>query len=155
MNLKTILQCLLLMICAAMITSCTDTEECCEVIDVAVNIHYKNSQGQNLINSVDSLDESKIRIYYKNGENYDYINHSNLDAPNMHSVYENSEGELILKVFASYYYEGNFSTTLIELDPNIVDTLVCEFQLTDNLEIVTNAWLNGVESKNAFFEVVK
>lgn len=52
-------------------------------------------------------------------------------------------------------YEGNQSTTLIALNPETVDTLVCEFGLGSNREICKKAWLNGVEMNNRYLEVKK
>ena len=64
-------------------------------------------------------------------------------------------GNLILTVYPSNYYDGNQSTTLIELNSEISDTLVCEFELTSNSTICKTAWLNGVEMKNRFIKVKK
>jgi len=122
---------------------------------VNVDILYKNESGESLINSTSELDESKIKVYYKNGDDFDYIYNGNLDAPNMLKVYEDANGRLVLTVYPSNFYEGNQSTTLVELGPTIVDTLVCEFELDDNIEICKNAWLNGVELDNRFIEVVR
>ena len=135
--------------------SCEDESNCCTIIDVDVSIHYGNEAGENLINSNADYNVSNIKVYYKNGNDFEYVYDGNLDAPNMHSLYEDSEGNLILKVFLSYYYEGNQSTTLVELNPGIVDTLVGEFELDSNREICKKAWLNGVEMENRFIEVIK
>jgi len=137
------------------ISSCDNGSECCEIIDTAVSIHYKNDLGENLINSQTEFDESNIRIYYKNGDEFEYIYNSNLDAPNMFSLYEDGEGNLILKVFQSNFYDGTQSTTLIELNPNVVDTLVGQFDLSESREVCTSASINGIEMTDRFIEIVK
>ncbi len=73
----------------------------------------------------------------------------------MHRIDEDENGNLILTVFPSNYYESNQSTTLIELNQNVVDTLVCEFELGSNREICKRAWLNGIEMVNRFIEIEK
>ena len=137
-------------------SSCArNSDNCCAIIDVDVQIHYQTQSGENLLNSSDEYDESKIKIYYKNGEDFEYIFKGNLDYPNMHYVHEDGNGSLILTIFPSNYYEGNQSTTLIELNENVTDTLVCEFELDSNREICKQAWFNGIEVNNRFIEVKK
>lgn len=134
---------------------CDKKTDCCTIIDVDVQILYKNESGQNLINSNDDFKESNIKVYYKNGNEFEYIYNGNLDSPNMHRIHEDENGNLILTVFPSNYYEGNQSTTLVELNQNEIDTLVCEFELGDNREICKKAWLNGIEMVNRFIEIKK
>ena len=138
------------------LSSCAkDSDDCCTIIDVDVHVHYQTQAGENLINSSPEFDESNIKIFYKNGNEFEYIFKGNLDYPNMHHVRTNNNGNLILTIFPSNYYEGNLSTTLIELNDNVTDTLVCEFELDGNNEICTQAWHNGIEMSNRFLEVKK
>lgn len=134
---------------------CTKKTDCCTIIDVNIQILYKNESGGNLINSTTEFDASNIKVYYKNGNEFEYVYNGNLDAPNRHRIDEDGNGNLILTVYPSNYYEGNQSTTLIELNPNVVDTLVGEFELESNREICKKAWLNGVELENRFIEIEK
>jgi len=135
--------------------SCDKKSDCCTIVDVDVQIHYQNQSGENLINSVDDFNESNIKVYYKNEDEFEYIFNGNLDYPNMHFVYEDENGNIILTVFPSNYYEGNLSTTLVELNQNTVDTLVCEFELGNNKEICKKAWINGIEMDNRYIEIKK
>lgn len=137
------------------IFSCDKKTDCCTIIDVDVQIFYKNKAGENLINSNDEFDESNIKVYYKNGDEFEYIFKGNLDYPNMHRIDKNGSGSLILTVYPSNYYAGNLSTTLIELNPSVVDTLVCEFEIETNREICKRAWLNGIEMNNRYIEIEK
>lgn len=135
--------------------SCDNTEDCCVIIDNDVQIHYKNALGQNLINSTEAFQASNIKIFFKKGDAYEYVYNSNFDNPNMHRLDTDPNDNLILTVFPSDIYQGNFSTTLIQLNKNVVDTLYCEFLLDDGNQICKNAWLNGVVMKNRFIEVTK
>lgn len=137
------------------IISCDNKTDCCTIIDTDVQILYKNESGENLINSNSDFDESNIKVYYKNGSEFEYIYKGNLDSPNMHRIDEDGNGNLILTVYPSYYYEGNQSTTLIELNQNVVDTLVCEFELGSNQEICKMSWLNRIEMDKRFLEIIK
>ena len=137
------------------VLGCKNDSDCCAVVDVDVQILYKNERGENLINSSADFAESNIRIYYKNGDDYEYAYNANLDSPNMFLIYANENMDSILTVFPSDYYTGNFSTTLIELNDNVVDTLLCAFDLGDNNRICRRAWLNGEEMENRFIEIVK
>ncbi|MBK8698462.1 MAG: hypothetical protein IPN29_02530 [Saprospiraceae bacterium] len=134
---------------------CDMKTDCCTIIDTAVQILYKNEIGDNLINSNSDFDESKIKVYYKIGSEFEYVYNGNLDSPNMHRIDEDENGNLILTVYPSNSYEGNQSTTLVELNQNVVDTLVCEFELGINKEICKKSWLNGVEMDNRFIEIEK
>jgi len=135
--------------------SCDNHENCCTIVDVDVSFHYRDKMGNNLINSNSEFDASKIKIYYKNKEKFEYINRVNLDNSKMYSLHEDETKNLILTVFPSDYYEGKQSTTLIELNPNVVDTLLCEFDLQSNRTVCKRAWLNGQEMQNRYIEVQK
>lgn len=135
--------------------SCDNHENCCTIVDVDVSFHYIDKTGNNLINSNSEFDASKIKIYYKNKEKFEYINRGNLDNSKMYSLHEDETKNLILTVFPSDYYEGKQSTTLIELNPNVVDTLLCEFDLQSNRTVCKRAWLNGQEMQNRYIEVQK
>lgn len=135
--------------------SCEKKSDCCTIIDVDVAIHYQTQSGENLINSDVDFSESNIKLYYKNGSDYEYAYNSNLDYPNYYNVYEGGDGKLVLTVFPSNYYDGNQSITLLQLNESVTDTLICEFELDVNKEICKKAWLNGVEMNNRFMAVKK
>lgn len=139
----------------AVTSGCENKTDCCVIIDVDVQILYRNMQGENLINSSAEFDSSNIRIYFKDGNEFKYVYRANLDAPNMHRLYTDENGNKILTVYPSDLYEDNRSTTLIELNPNVKDTLECEFELESNRQICKKAWLNGVEMENRFIEIIK
>lgn len=137
------------------INSCENHENCCTIVDVDVSFHYRDKMGNNLINSTPEFDDSKIKIYFKNKDKFEYINRGNLTISKMYTLHEDETKNLILTVFPSDFYEGNQSTTLIELNPNIVDTLRCEFDLQSNRTVCKRAWLNGKEMENRYIEVEK
>ena len=137
------------------IVGCDKKTDCCTIIDTDVQILYKNELGENLINNDANFEASNIKVYYKNGNEFEYIYRGNLDSPNMYRIDEDGSGNLILTIYPSNYYEGNQSTTLIELNPNVVDTLIGEFELESNREICKKAWLNGMEMTNRYIEIKK
>lgn len=145
----------LFVILIILVSGCKEKTDCCVIIDTDVQIHYQNQSGENLINSSSDFDESNIKIYYKNGDEFEYIYKSNLDYPNMHRLNQDANGNLILTIFPSDYYEDNRSTTLIALNPGVVDTLVCEFELGSNSQICTQAWLNGMKMNDRYIEIEK
>ena len=132
-----------------------DDNDCCVNIDTIITIHYTTADGNELLNSSDDYLAENIKIYYKNGDEFEYIYQGNLDRPNMHEVIENEDSTYTLIVHPSNYYEGNFSTTLIELNEMTKDTLVGEFSLEGSNQICTNAWYNGLEDSDRSFEIVK
>ena len=135
--------------------SCDNNENCCTIVDVDVSFHYRDKMGNNLINRTLEFDASKIKIYYKNKDKFEYINRGNLDNSQMYTLHEDETKNLILTVYPSDFYEGNQSTTLIELNPNVVDTLRCEFDLQSNRTVCKRAWRNGLEIQNRYIEVEK
>lgn len=61
-----------------------------------------------------------------------------------------SQKKLCKKIKPKLNPDHNQSTTLIELNPNIVDTLIGEFELESNREVCKRAWLNGLELTDRF-----
>lgn len=137
------------------LTNCKKEMDCCVIIDVDVQLHYQTQAGDNLINSANEFDESNLKIYYKNADEFEYAYDANLTHPNMHRLHEDENEHLILTVFPSNHYVDNWSTTLIELNENLTDTLVCEFEFKSNSTICKRTWLNGVEYSNRFIEIKK
>lgn len=137
------------------LSHCTDPKDCCVIIDTAVRIHYQDSTGKNLINSRPEYSESNIKLYYKNNSTFEYAYTSNLDNPKHFRIDPDSASRLILTIFPLNYHNQNQAITLIELNPNVVDTLVCTFDTSNGNQIVTNAKLNGVEMENRFLVVRK
>ena len=133
---------------------CSKKVDCCAVVDVAVQMHYQNQVGENLLVQGSAFDPAFIKVYYKKGDTFEYAYKGNLDYPNFHYV-EDIGGKRLLTVFPSNHYEGNWSTTLIALNEVVRDTLICEFELSDNKEVCKRAWLNGVELQNRFIAVKK
>jgi hypothetical protein len=75
-------------------TGCDKKTDCCTIIDTDVQILYRNELGKNLINSTTDFEESNIKVYYKDGNKFEYIYEGNLDSPNMHRIHEDENGNL-------------------------------------------------------------
>ncbi|MDF1694799.1 MAG: hypothetical protein P1U56_03170 [Saprospiraceae bacterium] len=132
--------------------SCSDNS-CCTSIDVTVGIRYQNSDGEFVINNSDEYNESSIKLYYKNGDEFEYFYNGNLTYSKGYRIDTASDSSQVLTIFPSYYYEESQSTTVIELNENHIDTLRCEFDLSDNSEVVTSVWFNGVKQEGRIFTV--
>ncbi len=145
----------LLLFVSLFFVKCGDNLDCCTIIDTQVRIHYVNPNGDNLFHTDGNFSEDQLKIYYKEGEEYKYVYNANLDAPNMHTFDTDGNGRLILTVFPSEIFEGNQSTTLIELNDDITDTLICAFDLSNDNVIWQKGWLNGKEIENRFMTVTK
>lgn len=137
------------------LSACTDPGECCPNIDTAVRIHYQDSTGKNLINSRSEFAESNIKLNYKNKSTFEYPYTYSLKKDKDYCFCKDDMDRLILNIFPLDYYNQNHATTLIELNPNVIDTLVCTFEHTTSGHLLTKAWLNGVEMEDRFLVVRK
>ncbi|GAA4841862.1 hypothetical protein GCM10023331_28570 [Algivirga pacifica] len=138
-----------------MLTACKDEPVCCVNIDTQIGLHYMNREGKNLLDFAEHYQKEDIKVYYKKGDEFEYVYNGNLDAPNMHHVYYTPDSALILAVYASDYYEGETSTTLISFNETVFDTLYCEFDIQDNGVSIKKAWLNGVAIEEQFMEIIR
>ncbi len=130
-------------------------QDCCTIIDTDVQIHYQTQTGDDLINSSQEFNQANIKIYYLVGGEFEYVYNNNLDNPGYFDVYKDQNDRQILRIFPSNNYDGDFSTTLIELNESVIDTLYCEFELTNSSEICKKVWLNGEEYDNRYLEIMK
>lgn len=129
-------------------------KECCTTIETNIDIRFVDASGQDLFGSSPQYDEKDVRIYYKTGDEFEYVFEGNLDYPNMHFFY-NAGSKRVLRVFPSNHYKDSFSETLIELNENTRDTMKCEFDLGSNYEVCKKVWYNGREMEGRYFEIVK
>ncbi len=127
--------------------------DCCTNIDTELSIHYINEAGENLVNSTEEFDQANIRIYFKDGEIFKYAYNNRLDLPNYHQVID-IDDQLVIRLFPSDLYEGEFSTTLIELTANLVDTIVTQFEFTNGVQ-AKKVWVNGKEMDHRHFTLLR
>jgi hypothetical protein len=131
-------------------------KDCCTTIDTTIFLGYQDSTGQDLFLADTTFLVNDINIYYKQGNDYVYQNlSSNLDYPKGYAINYTSEGKTYLRVFLSNYYIANQSVTLIELKPNVVDTIIGEFTLIEQSEILNHFWYNGELATNKSMVVTK
>jgi len=53
---------------------------------------------------------------------------------------------LLLTVFPSaYYFDQNYSETLIKLNPEVVDTFLCQFKVSGEDRRIERWFINGIE----------
>jgi hypothetical protein len=135
--------------------ACTSSQDCCTTIDTNFAIEYISEEGNCLFDSTHAYVPEDIKLYFKHGSKYELAYSGNLDNPRYFTIDTTLEGAIHIGILPSYYYEGNFSTTLIELKPNVVDTIKCEFERSHGNEHFKYAWYNGVKKEGRIFKVVK
>lgn len=147
--------CLLCFCLASIFYTCTSREDCCTVIDTNFAIEYISENGKSLFDSTRTYLPENIKLYFKNGTKYELAYSRNLDNPNYFTLDTTAEGVIHIGILPSNFYEGNFSTTLIELKPDVIDTIKCEFDLSHGNELFKNAWYNGVKKEGRLFKIIK
>lgn len=117
-------------------SSCEDDHEddivCCTIYDYEIFILPENADGENLIETGEITTEN-VKLYYQNDGNW--------RSSNNFSFIEDSEGQDILRIFASDKLDENDrSETRLVID-GVEEFLTTEFN-TENGAIITKIWLN-------------
>lgn len=117
-------------------SSCEDDHEddivCCTIYDYGIFILPENADGENLIET-GAITTENVKLYYQNDGNW--ISSNNI------AFIEDSEGQDILRIFASDKLDENDrSETRLVID-GIEEFLTTEFN-TENGAIITKIWLN-------------
>ena len=117
-------------------SSCEDDHEddivCCTIYDYEIFILPENTDGENLIET-GAITTENVKLYYQNDGNW--------ISSNAFSFVEDSEGQDILRIFASDKLDENDrSETRLVID-GVEEFLTTEFN-TENGAIITKIWLN-------------
>ena len=117
-------------------SSCEDDHEddiiCCTIYDYEIFILPENADGENLIET-GAITTENVELYYRNDGNW--ISSNNI------AFVEDSEGQDILRIFASDKLDENDrSETRLVID-GVEEFLTTEFN-TENGAIITKIWLN-------------
>lgn len=117
-------------------SSCEDDHEddivCCTIYDYEIFILPENADGENLIET-GAITTENVKLYYQNDGNW--ISSNNI------AFIEDSEGQDILRIFASDKLDENDrSETRLVID-GVEEFLTTEFN-TENGAIITKIWLN-------------
>ena len=117
-------------------SSCEDDHEddivCCTIYDYEIFILPENADGENLIET-GVITTENVKLYYQNDGNW--------RSSNNFSFIEDSEGQDILRIFASDKLDENDrSETRLVID-GVEEFLTTEFN-TENGAIITKIWLN-------------
>ena len=117
-------------------SSCEDDHEddiiCCTIYDYEILIMPENADGENLIET-GAITTENVELYYQNDGNW--ISSNNI------AFIEDSEGQDILRIFASDKLDENDrSETRLVID-GVEEFLTTEFN-TENGAIITKIWLN-------------
>ncbi len=133
-----------------------------EYIDSMIRIDYVNNKGVDLLNknTVNSIDSAGIDIFYlKDGEKI-RIYDKNMDMPESFRIdYDQSLSKYYLNLQLSHYMVNDISETYIEFNGD-VDTVKCEYKITDNGYYHQKVWYNGILKINSDswtdrFEIIK
>lgn len=111
------------------------------VIDIGVDISYKDNLGNDLLDPAtpNYFSASNIHVYHLiNGVKTEVYNPM-MDSPRDFMIYKNdSLNQYVLGVSLTA------NTVLLQLNENITDTITCTIDKGDNYEIVKKIWYNGV-----------
>ena len=122
--------------------SCNKNEECCTIIDVGITLKYIDADGENILDTIDGINSSEIRLYYKNKDEWNYYYDANMDVSKGFFIFT-MEGEKYMKLFPSdRYYDEIYSETKISYSENDFDILKCEFYFNNSNIFCTKIWLN-------------
>ena len=152
-------QVLFLTLLMALFVTCKKDQLCDCVpppVDARIDILYKDQSGQSLINSTPEFSDSNIIIFYKKNGFFENAYDAHMSDPEKYSIRKNEKGEIVVSITPSYYYfDGNFSETMVELNPETRDIIRCEFMLSDNGRTCKNVWFNDQKMDSTAFEIIK
>ncbi|MFC6861420.1 hypothetical protein [Zunongwangia atlantica] len=127
---------LLLMFSVLSFSSCEDDHEddivCCTIYDYEIFILPENADGENLIET-GAITTENVKLYYQNDGNW--------RSSNNFSFIEDSEGQDILRFFASDKLDENDRSETRLVINGVEEFLTTEFN-TENGAIITKIWLN-------------
>ena len=117
-------------------SSCEDDHEddivCCTIYDYEIFILPENADGENLIET-GAITTENVKLYYQNDGNW--ISSNNI------AFIEDSEGQDILRIFASDKLDENDRSETRLVIYGVEELLTTEFN-TENGAIITKIWLN-------------
>lgn len=143
----------------ALLFSCQkDPNSCgCVIIDIGVDMSVVDKNGTDLLDpeNSQSIDESKIKLFYPENGTLKEVFHPNADNPKDIMIYPLEGANYRMRVFTTK------PITYIQWNDADMDTLKCEYAKTDNSTVCTKVWFNDMpvyDNKNGterYFQVVK
>lgn len=144
------------------LSSCKKEEETYNSydLDTHVEISVKNSKGKDLLdpNNPEAFKKNNIKLFYVKDGIAKEVFDGNLDFPRHFMVYKH-ESEHRIRIFPDDSEE--LTTTLIQWEPDNVDTLKCKIKKTAGAKVCIKAWFNDSlrwemsMGKERYFTIVK
>lgn len=134
--------------------SCSkDSEEinCCTIVDFGLEIIVTNSDGINILDAVDGIASTDIRLFYK-VEN-DWVEQYGYDQRNAKGmrVIEYQNGEKRLSVALTPDYENkDFINVKLQFSENDYDIIKGEIDFSNGNVICNKVWVNGLLKWEAY-----
>lgn len=138
----------MILLLVGLLSACSTSQDCCTVIDTAVNIHYLDQQGKNWLTE-QGITEQNLTVYFVKEGQAEKIYRGNLDAPKMCKVIEGESAEKELRLFPSDYLANSYSLTLLEFPDGKVDTVKCYIETKGINQICKQVWYNGASKWQA------
>jgi len=130
---------LLLLISVLIAGSCKLESPKRVIIDNKVDIYYKNSSNEDLLDTAvtSSFTADSIHLYNVVAGVKKEVN-NRADYPHNFLIYKNEDlQKYVLSVFVEV------DTTLLELNRNITDTITCAIEISEENFIIRKVWYNG------------
>ena len=114
--------------------------DCCTIVDIDISVYLTDSTGHDLLNPANpgSFNKEDITVYYVKESDGKSV----LSEQNNFNIYSDSHSYFLYL----FPYDDKLvyhPLTLIEWKKYNTDTLMCDFQRTENKDICTEIWLNG------------
>lgn len=114
-------------------------------VDTRVNVVYKDSLGNNLLDSAtpNHYSIANMHVFYlENGVKEEYYNGKS-DAPKGLWITKDATGQYVLGFNFCGHAVNNTDTNFLQLSTTDIDTLVGTFDTYSNGVVLKKAWYNG------------
>lgn len=136
------------------LASCsTDSKEiiCCTTVDFGLEVIVTNSDGTNILDTVDGIASTDIRLFYKVDDDWveQYV-YDQRNAKGMH-VIESQNGEKRLSIALTPDYENkDFTYVKLQFSENDNDIIKGEIDFSNGNLIYKNVWVNDLLKWEAY-----
>ncbi|WP_316632817.1 hypothetical protein [uncultured Flavobacterium sp.] len=111
---------------------------------IGIDFYVRNTQGEDILDpqNSNSLDVSKIKLFYVvNGVAQEYYN-SNLDSPRGFRIFNSKNGYKI-RIEMNNLDKSKKRITYVQWNETSRDTLESTFEIDECYTVVKQVWLNG------------
>lgn len=130
--------------------SCSKSENTADVIDSYVDLYFKDSNGNDLLdqNFVESSNKDLFSVYYVINGQEKVVSNSNLDASQGFLIFppEGTRDSFFMRLFLNIESQEDTTTTILRYNGSTSDIFLAEINNGDgrdsNMTVVTKLWLN-------------